>query len=476
MKTLTMFLFLISFVGLWSLQFDITYSGFTVEQEAAFEAGCAIWSTIVDDSYPLRIHAQFVPLSNFTIITIPNLARNFGGANYPDVWYPTSLARKLGGYEDIEEEADVDFFLNSNENWYYGLDGNCPANSMDFVSQIFKAVPYALGYMSSFYVSQGYGSYGMLNPGILGLTTSFTWEDMEGMPTVYDTFISTPMAQFLTDPTFVANPSLELASLLTGGDIWYFGSRGVECNMLQTPALYAAEFNLARTARLSMEEYQNTENASGVPTSSYGQTTRLPSPIVMGILQDLGWDLTLYPLCPPPTNLVGSEQADGVHLSWDAPETDFTIRGYRICVDGGAFQATTGESYILPSYVNYTSIRVRTIYSFSDSYFYSSPEYTDNDENTVMPIKDLTMSIAPNPFYNNLEINYKNDATSEVKLQIFNVKGQVVYSEYQGYVPGGEHTILLNDFGSQETMPNGVYFIKLSTDSKIAVKKGLLIK
>jgi hypothetical protein len=109
---------------------------------------------------------QTIP--GFVEITIPNLIRNFPGAPVQDVWYSTALANSIAGVDLNPEEADFDLVVNPSNNWYYGLDGNCPPGSFDFITEMMKGVAYGIGYLSSFYVQNGYGTYGALDPSVLG--------------------------------------------------------------------------------------------------------------------------------------------------------------------------------------------------------------------------------------------------------------------------------------------------------------------
>ncbi len=459
---------------------NVTYTGFTAEQEAAFEAGVALWEPILNSDVPIKINARFQTLSGFTIVTIPNLIRNFAGAPEQNVWYPTSLANALTGTELNIGEADVDFFINSNEMWYYGLDGQCPGTSYDFITQIFKAVPYGLGYMSSFYISQGYGSYGMLDPGVLGLTTSFPWEQMQNQPTLYDNFVCNINGQFLTDTTLYPNPSPNIAGELTGGNLRYEGTLGNAYNNDEQPILYASVFNLARTARLRQDDYQSTENSSGVPSTQAGSVLRYPAPIVMGMLEDMGWDLSLSSLRLPPANFVAVGQNDGVLLTWDAPATIYDIHNYLIFRNDVLLTTTTGRTFVDTEVENNTeyTYAVRARYSMGVSALSdpSTVELTAVDDNTITPVNNLALQVYPNPFSSNPQISFKLSTTQNLRLDVYNTKGKAVFSQNLGIAQAGTHNTVLKSFSCSNNLPAGIYFLKLQSDNQTAIKKVLMIK
>lgn len=481
MKATLLLLFLFIVVGLSAeLTFEVTYTGFNAEQQAAFQAGLAIWQPLLDAAYPVKINARFAPLTGYALVTIPNLTRNFAGAPQTNVWYPTALANTLGGVVLNPEEADVDFFINSSDPWYFGVDGNCPVTQYDFVSQIMKAVPYGLGYMSSFYISAGYGSYGMLNPSAIGLTTSFVWEPMQNQPVIYDTFIVNGSSQYLTDTANFTNPSPALATQLTGGNLQYYGSEGVANNGGQPPVLYASAFNLARTARLLDGTYQGTENVAGVPTSYMGVVLRNPAPIVLGMLEDMGWDVLYNTLRLPVTDLTATLEGNEVTLDWGAPDTYYDIVSYNLFRNDIPLDQTTELSYsdsdLTPG--NYTyAVRVR--YSFGIS-AYSNPVVvtvvTANEDNISIPVANMGLQIAPNPFGNRAEISYRLEKAARVQVNIYNAKGNKVYDRDLGYASAGIHSKTLDDLHSGQHLPDGIYFVRLRADGQTTVKKVLIVR
>lgn len=116
MKATLLFLFVLLVTGLTAqATIDVTYTGFTAEQEAAFEAGVALWEPLINSDVPIKINARFQALTGFSLVTIPNMNRNFTGAPLTNIWYPTALANAMTGTEINPGEADVDFFININQ-------------------------------------------------------------------------------------------------------------------------------------------------------------------------------------------------------------------------------------------------------------------------------------------------------------------------------------------------------------------------
>ncbi len=83
----------------------------------------------------------------------------------------------------------------------------------------------------------------------------------------------------------------------------------------------------------------------------------------------------------------------------------------------------------------------------------------------------------PNPFNPNTTISYLLKNNSNVKLSIYNLKGQLVKTLVNQTIQEGRHSVNWNEtdeFGKQ--VASGVYFYKLSTPDFSQTKKMLLLK
>lgn len=464
---------------------QVTYNGFTAEQQTAFEAAVAIWEPLLNSSVPIKINARFQQVPGFVTLFIPNMIRNYAGAPQTNLWYCTALANALTGTELNPGEADMDIIVipNPGNDWYFGVDGACPASNYDFVTEMFKAVAYGLGYMPSFYIQQGYGSYGMLNPSVLGLTTSFPWEDMQGQPAQYDTFVVNTSGQHLTDTGLFPNPSPALNSQLTGGNLRFDGDFAMEFGGNTMPVLYAGAFNLARTARLNGSTYQDTENFPGVPTGILGGGWRFPAPIVLGILKDLGWTLNLESLLYPPQNLSGVNQNGAVLLNWNLPVTDYAVNAIHIYRDGVEIAVSTENMF---SYTDYPTTNCTYEYYVKAKYSHGFSVASNSvnvycsvaaDDQTQVPATDLKLSSAPNPFSQNTGLSLELSKAGELEMVIYNLKGQQVRHLHSQNLAAGQHKLNWDGRNDQnQPLSSGIYLIKASSNGQVASQKVLLLK
>jgi hypothetical protein len=79
-----------------------------------------------------------------------------------------------------------------------------------------------------------------------------------------------------------------------------------------------------------------------------------------------------------------------------------------------------------------------------------------------------TLSVTPNPFDSVTVIHFDLLATDSVWLDVFDVVGHTVKSFYNGTVlSSGSYSLTLNG----DTLPNGIYIVRLKVDTNIYVKK-----
>ena len=74
--------------------------------------------------------------------------------------------------------------------------------------------------------------------------------------------------------------------------------------------------------------------------------------------------------------------------------------------------------------------------------------------------------ISPNPVSNILTFNFQNNKTQTVNVQILNEVGQVVHAEKRNIIVG-ENNMNLNI----QSLPSGIYFLKLSTNERLSSQK-----
>ncbi len=84
---------------------------------------------------------------------------------------------------------------------------------------------------------------------------------------------------------------------------------------------------------------------------------------------------------------------------------------------------------------------------------------------------------SPNPFNPETTISYSLASSSEVTLSIYNIRGEKVTTLYNGWQNAGEHSQVWNGHDANgRPVASGVYFSRLQSENKTAVRKMLLLK
>ena len=141
--------------------------------------------------------------------------------------------------------------------------------------------------------------------------------------------------------------------------------------------------------------------------------------------------------------------------------TIYDSYGDGICCSygNGSYTVTDGNGIVLASGGTFTdeeSEQFRTGLSSSIS------------ENTIVN----TISIYPNPVNDIATLSFTTTEKSKTAITIFNILGEVVYSNEIGSLSSGQHIMPISTSGISE----GMYFVNLITNNKIITKKITIVR
>ncbi len=290
-------LFLVVFCLTTSLKaqttFNITYSGFSTQAQAAYQYAADIWANTVVSAVPIKVTAHFSLLPSGTLgITFPNGRKNFAGAPVANRWYATSLANSITGTEINPGEADIEMYLNSTVNWYYGTSGTVPAGQYDMATIVLHEMCHGLGFLSLAKDSSGLGSFGMLRAAdFYNLVTAFSWPNLDTLPSVFDKFLVTNAGAKLDS---FPNPSTTLSPMLKNNNVYFNGPYAMAANGGIKPRIYApATFALGSSiTHLNEATYPaGNPNELMTPNGTSAYSLHTPGPICIGVLKDIGWTI-----------------------------------------------------------------------------------------------------------------------------------------------------------------------------------------
>lgn len=127
------------------------------------------------------------------------------------------------------------------------------------------------------------------------------------------------------------------------------------------------------------------------------------------------------------------------------------------------------DSVVITTYLNNTN----AIFRFRGTSNYGNNLFLDNiNINTTMvgieEIKNTaSMDVYPNPFSSNTTIEVNLTENQNVKVDVYNVIGENVFSLNKGTLSSGEHKIALN----ADELPSGMYFVTLTTEKGRITKR-----
>jgi hypothetical protein len=255
------------------------------QAKAAVEYAANIWASLLVSPQPIVIEAYWESFDDPDVLGLTGakwLFKNFDGAPLTDTWYPVALANKLAGEDLRPDDVDIRLRLNGDRtDWYFGTDGLPPPDRYDLVTVTLHELMHGLGVSGSMRVSaDGAGRWGSL------------FFALGPAPDIYDYFLVNGSNRQLIDTTTFENPSPELGEALTGGDIFFGGPTATLANGGLPPKLHApGEWEQASSVyELDEAAYPpGSPNALLTPKLAKGEVIRQPGPIVLGILDDLGW-------------------------------------------------------------------------------------------------------------------------------------------------------------------------------------------
>ena len=114
-----------------------------------------------------------------------------------------------------------------------------------------------------------------------------------------------------------------------------------------------------------------------------------------------------------------------------------------------------------------------TFSSLGSSYVSLSSTSSDLSLNELLLTENYHLqNIYPNPFNPVTNITYDISKNSNVKIDIFDISGKLVYSLINEFQPAGHHM----ESWDASLQPSGVYFLQLKTNEFIETKKITLLK
>jgi hypothetical protein len=273
--------------------FTITHFGTPANAQPAIERAAEIWGGILESDVPIKVSVSWFPLGASALgVTFPNGRKDFPGAPVAATWYASCLANSIAGTELNPGEDDINVYLNASTNWYLGLDGNTPAGQYDLVTIALHELGHGLGFVGLAKKAGTEGSFGqVLLSDFAPLITTFPWPEQEGLPGIFDRYLTSTANGTLIDLT---NPSTALGTAFTSNQVYFNGSFAMAANAGQQARIYAPSVFAIGSSCVHLNEATypvGNPNELMTPFGSPGNANHWPGPIAIGVMRDIGWQV-----------------------------------------------------------------------------------------------------------------------------------------------------------------------------------------
>ncbi|MDP8232276.1 MAG: T9SS type A sorting domain-containing protein [Candidatus Zophobacter franzmannii] len=102
---------------------------------------------------------------------------------------------------------------------------------------------------------------------------------------------------------------------------------------------------------------------------------------------------------------------------------------------------------------------------------------SEDIENGIVPVQTELGNNYPNPFNPTTTISYNIANESDVKLEVYNIRGQKVTTVVNERMQPGYHSVIWDGKDKHnKQVSSGVYFYRLKADHKTLTKKMMLLK
>ncbi|MCB5271291.1 MAG: T9SS type A sorting domain-containing protein [Candidatus Cloacimonetes bacterium] len=152
------------------------------------------------------------------------------------------------------------------------------------------------------------------------------------------------------------------------------------------------------------------------------------------------------------------------------------INGYSPAIDAGTTDpAILPYGYTIPQYDVFGFHRLYG--NGIDIGCCESQGYTGVEEETIPAVAELQLSNYPNPFNPSTTISYSVPANADIRLEIYNAKGQLVNALVNEYKEQGKYQIVWSGKDKNGNLvSSGIYFSRVASGGKSLTRKMLLMK
>lgn len=263
--------------------FEVDYQNVPDEYRVAFDEASASWGQCIVSEVPIKIHVAGIARGP-TGFAYPNVVRNRPGLPVKNAWYPTALASAIEGTR-VTDKADMAIYLSARTPWYFGKLEGLPAEKTDFVNVAIHEIAHGLGIATAAFIPTDgppLATIGFPNPYTDFFDFPFSLHEQDGTPFVYDTFLHLADGQPISG---FPQRSVRLARALTNPTIHFRGKAASTANQGLPVGVEPGSVSHIPQAPRSIQPIM-------LANSGRGKPLRTPDPILLGMMEDIGWTIT----------------------------------------------------------------------------------------------------------------------------------------------------------------------------------------
>ena len=266
---------------------QVTYEGFTLEAQDAFQRAVDIWAKVLMMKVPVKIEAKWVSFEDENTLGTAG-ATSWSFYSYQGINYmvPASLRDQFLGSALDPTEPHIRMEFSKDHDWYYGVDGSPDDSKHDFTSVVLHEIGHGLGFISSFSADES----GNLEIG---------WEALDGNTyvTLFDTAIfDSEFNRVISSSDLTSGDVLDA---LTSHRLFWWGKVSSSVNggpiLLWAPTEYDSGSSVSHMDEHAYPMYS--PDTLMTPRINSGQAAHTIGPVTRGLLADMGWtirDNTVY--------------------------------------------------------------------------------------------------------------------------------------------------------------------------------------
>ncbi|MEM8558601.1 MAG: T9SS type A sorting domain-containing protein [Bacteroidota bacterium] len=456
--------FNVDYVSGGSSLYGYACSSWPSAAQTAFQYAADVWGGLLNSPQTITVKACWstsLPSSTLGAAAARSAHGNFTNVPYTNTFYPAALANALAD-SDLNGSANEEIYAIFNGNrtdWYYGTDASPAFTEYDFVTVVMHEIGHGLGFAGSAGISDGTGtgrcrSYasgqGCINNGSL--------------PYAFDRFAYDGGGTSVLTTSKYANPSSDLATILTGGTVGgstgiFFTGSAVGTQQLNTPGSYASG---STYSHFDLGLYPSELMKPSLPN---GQAIHDPG-LALDLLEDTGWASVV------PVELTAFDvrrAGEDVLLSW-ATASETNNSGFEVQMRSPA----AADFAVLDFVQGHGTTAESQTYTFRapdltpGTYAFRLRQVDFDGAFEVFPEVEVTVEVVgthwaatayPNPFVDEATVTFAVREREPVRVVVYDLLGRAVQTVYTG-TPAANTPVRVRLDGQR--LASGAYVVEIA--------------